>query len=894
MGIDLFVVCIYLALALLVGIWKGRGIKTISDYAVANKSYPTIILVMTIAATWYGGEDAIGIPEKVYSLGIIFMFFQCTNLVAKFIIAYFIAPKATEFKSCISVGDVIGTLYGKFPRVVTALCGTLIAMGKIGVQIGALGYVFHHFTGIDREIGILIGAVTIVIYSTFGGIRAVTATDVLQFCMLIVIIPLVANVAVSAVGGYHNLYSQIPSDKLTLFPESIHPNKVWELFPIYLIPFLDPAMMQRLLMSRNPNVLSNSFKIVAFIDLAFYFVIGIIGFCAFLLFKNIDPSLAMTSVINELLPVGVKGFAIAGLLAVIMSTADSQLNASGVLFVHDFLNPLLPNWVKKRELLFTKIFTVIIGVVSIYFALKFENLIDLMLASLEFWGPVIVVPLLAGVLGCRVKKGSNIFIYSGLGGFFCYMGWRLFNLESALHFSPLIPSMLANLIVYLIVYRFDSVKSTREKYKKYRQSVYEKICNVTLFPNGILNSIKESTKRLGAPYIAFGSFALVNYMLPYFMWYDPAYGHSDVALVLRLIAAIACFVLLIKDLMPEMVRKFVPLYWYLLLVYCLPFMTTLLFFMSSGSVTWVINMALAVLLLIILVDWISFIVLWTLGGIAAFSAYYLIFGNSPHLHMSFDNYYLAVYLNIFAALIGTIFSRNKEMISVQVNRLLNKKIDEKTADLAIALQVKDRFLKNMSHELRSPLHALTNISSGLKHNWRDMSQKDKERFLYELSSSADRLRKLMSNVLNFVDLEKNHIKFQKQEFDICKLLKLLAKKHENIALKCHLKLLKIKGDEEYILGALEEIIHNANKFSNSDQINIDVYKSRILIKDRGPGIIDGEEDKIFEPFVEGSNTASKAGGRGLGLALAKAILIKHNIKIKARNYTSGAEFEIIF
>jgi solute:Na+ symporter, SSS family len=53
--IDITIVAIYLIITLIVGIWKGRNIKSMQEYAVANRNYPVPILVATIAATWYGG-----------------------------------------------------------------------------------------------------------------------------------------------------------------------------------------------------------------------------------------------------------------------------------------------------------------------------------------------------------------------------------------------------------------------------------------------------------------------------------------------------------------------------------------------------------------------------------------------------------------------------------------------------------------------------------------------------------------------------------------------------------------------------------------------------------------------------------------------------------------------
>ena len=91
--------------------------------------------------------------------------------------------------------------YGKFGQIITGITGFLFCISIFGAQVLAIGYTFETTFSLDRDTGMLLGAATLIIYSSFGGMRAVTITDLAQFAILIVMVPLIANVAVERIGG---------------------------------------------------------------------------------------------------------------------------------------------------------------------------------------------------------------------------------------------------------------------------------------------------------------------------------------------------------------------------------------------------------------------------------------------------------------------------------------------------------------------------------------------------------------------------------------------------------------------------------------------------------------------------------------------------------------------
>jgi solute:Na+ symporter, SSS family len=449
--IDITIVAIYLIITLIVGIWKGRNIKSMQEYAVADRNYPVPILVATIAATWYGGGDTIGVAEKSFSLGIIVILLSMLNSVPKFFIGSLIAPRMKHFKNAISAGDIMGNLYGTSAKVITGVAGLGLSMGYIGAQIASLGYVLNCFFGIDPLIGIYVSAGIVIIYSAFGGIKSVTATDVIQFGAIVVVIPQMAVIAFNKVGGFQGLINNIEPSKLDFFPDYMTNFDLIFTILVYITPFLNPAMVQRLLLAKNSKDMAKSFKISALIDLAFYFMVGIIGLSALALNSALEPSEAFFYIISETLPIGIKGLAIVGLLAVIMSTADSYLNVASISLVHDIITPFNKNITDKTLLGLSKLMSVLIGLGGIWMATAHDSIFDIVHTALDFWGPIVVAPLILGILGFIAS--SRTFFISGFIAILTYFVLKSITTTNPLGLSTaLIPSMFINAFIFLCLY----------------------------------------------------------------------------------------------------------------------------------------------------------------------------------------------------------------------------------------------------------------------------------------------------------------------------------------------------------------------------------------------------------------------------------------------------------
>ncbi len=189
--IDNLIVLLYLAGVLFLGLWSGRGVKSLREYSVASRSYTTFFIFATLSASFIGGGFSLGNAEKVFVFGIINIVALWGFSVKEILVAKFIAPRMDNFPDVISAGDIMQQAYGRQSKVVTGFFSIILCAGIVGAQVGAMGYIFNVFTGIPQIWGITIGCGIVIAYSTLGGIKAVVVTDIVQFLILGIGLPLV-------------------------------------------------------------------------------------------------------------------------------------------------------------------------------------------------------------------------------------------------------------------------------------------------------------------------------------------------------------------------------------------------------------------------------------------------------------------------------------------------------------------------------------------------------------------------------------------------------------------------------------------------------------------------------------------------------------------------------
>ncbi|MDB6159910.1 MAG: hypothetical protein JWO04_3616 [Gammaproteobacteria bacterium] len=229
--------------------------------------------------------------------------------------------------------------------------------------------------------------------------------------------------------------------------------------------------------------------------------------------------------------------------------------------------------------------------------------------------------------------------------------------------------------------------------------------------------------------------------------------------------------------------------------------------------------------------------------------------------------------------------------------LLAADLDTMSERVRNLLELKQQLLRDVSHELRSPLARLQLALS--------LARREKgsgvERHLARIGCEADRLEELIARTLKLARLERPMQGIERTQVDVAELLTNIV---ADVAIEadahgCSVALetarpLEVNGDPELLRSALENVIRNAVRYAPAgSKVGIDARRGdgrriEVIVRDHGPGVPEKDLELIFEPFYRVDAARNRAvGGDGLGLAIAARAVAIHGGTIQARNLGSG-------
>jgi len=445
-NIDIIIFIVFLLLNFIIGL-KYRGKKqTFKEYAIGNKEFPTAILTATIVATWASGSMFFNEVEQTYTNGLYYIIPTLVgSTLGLLITGYILGPRMGAFLNYVSMADAMSSIYGKAIQLIAALSSILLSIGFIAIQFKVISKILAALFNYQGASITVVAAIIIIIYSAFGGIKSVTFTDVVQFITFGTLLPVLALV----------IWHHIPNVSQVVHTLNTNPNfnfkhvLTWNprfmgsvaLMCYLMTPGLPPVLFQRIAMAKDISQVKRSISYAAGILLLIQLFIIWIG----ILLLTDNPNLTTNQVIGYLIEKhtypGLKGFLGVGIIALVMSTADSTLNACAVLVANDILPPL--KITKQASVRTAVIATFAIGFFAVLLTLSIQNILQILLFSANFYLPILPIPMLLTIFGFRTSKRA---ILIGIGaGFITTVLLLLYFKE----INSFLPGMLANLIFLL-------------------------------------------------------------------------------------------------------------------------------------------------------------------------------------------------------------------------------------------------------------------------------------------------------------------------------------------------------------------------------------------------------------------------------------------------------------
>lgn len=438
------IIILYFILCLVLGISKKGDIKTVKDYGIGGRNFSNLLLITTILATDIGAGSSIGVIQSIYKHGMPYAIAQLFGTFSWYISSIIFPKGLYKFRGCISLPDIIGILYGTYAKYITVILSVFMTIPIIAAQISGIGLVFKQLLDVNYHVGVIVGFGVVLIYSVIGGIRAVVWTDFFQFFALVVAIPLSYTVMYNEVGGILPLLNDKSFQGGISFirePSFVVGTLLYESLPGVNIPF-----MQRVLMANSYTQLKGVLISITKIFFVYSLILCVSGLSLRILFKDLSEERVFFLYINNFIPIGVKGAIIAGLLAIIMSSADSWLNSVSIIVARNLFKELFVSVSEKNELLIARMATIVVCFCGFIISMYQFKIMDLLFAAVNLWNPILLMPTLVGFLNIEISK--KVFYYAAISGILGAVSYYL--IMKQLDGTSLFVGVICNAVVVLV------------------------------------------------------------------------------------------------------------------------------------------------------------------------------------------------------------------------------------------------------------------------------------------------------------------------------------------------------------------------------------------------------------------------------------------------------------
>ncbi|MBD8658283.1 sodium:solute symporter family protein [Oxalobacteraceae sp. CFBP 13730] len=452
-------VVLYLLGTLALGMWAGTRIKNTSDFAVAGRSLPLIMVITTTFATWFGAETVMGIPAKFVQGGLNaviedpFGAGMCLVLVG-----LFFATKLYKL-NLLTIGDYYRQRYGKGIEIFCSVAIIMSYLGWVAAQITALGLVFSVLTAgaMSPAAGMIVGTLTVLIYVVVGGFLAVAITDFIQMIVLVVGMSVIAWFAADLAGGAGNVMAMAQNaDLWRVWPEPSFTDIMFFIAAAVTMMFgsiPQQDVFQRVMSAKDAPTARTGAVIggVSYILFAFVpmFIVAaavvVMGSQALEIAQNDYQRLLPTFVMTKM-PLVMQILFFGALLSAIKSTSSATLLAPSTSFVENILKNIRPGMTDRQQLLAMRVTIVIFATLVLLYAIAMEGTSIYELVSSAYQVPLVgaFVPLVMGLYWKRATtQGAILSIAGGL------LTWVLF-FEQVTGWGVHFPGQLAGLIMAFV------------------------------------------------------------------------------------------------------------------------------------------------------------------------------------------------------------------------------------------------------------------------------------------------------------------------------------------------------------------------------------------------------------------------------------------------------------
>ncbi len=429
-GIDTAIVISYFVIVLLIGFIISRKTKTGEDLFLGGRSFGWGLIGLSLFASNISSSTIIGLTGAAYMTGIVNSVYEWMSGIPLIIAALIFVPLYLKNR----ITTIPEFLERRFDRRSQLFFSFITIFSTILIETAGALYagtlvLQAFFPGLEMwwtSLGLALIAGT---YTAFGGLKAVVYTDAIQAVILIIGCSAMTWIMFGKMGySWDNVLNSVPEGHFSVVRPLDDEALPWPGL-ILGVPFLgfwywatNQYIVQRVLGARSLNDARWGVVLAGFLKIIPLFVMVIPGAMAISLFPGLENGDAVfPKMVTEVLPVGLVGLVLAGLISAILSSVDSALNSSSTLVVIDFIKPNNPNITDTEVAKYGRITTVVLMVIAALWAPQIQNFTGLWAYLQQMFSiivPPIVVIFLFGVFNKRVNGHGafwTLIIGTGIG-----------------------------------------------------------------------------------------------------------------------------------------------------------------------------------------------------------------------------------------------------------------------------------------------------------------------------------------------------------------------------------------------------------------------------------------------------------------------------------------------
>jgi SSS family solute:Na+ symporter len=448
----------YLAATLAIGIaWRRRAGRDEASYFVADRSLSTFWGFIGLASLTTGGSTTIALAAFVYLHGVSGIWLDLAGALGLLLLGLFLARHVRR-EGAMTLPEIVGKHYG--PRARWA-AGLLVLVSEIvwfALLVEGSSVVLSAAFGVNPTLAIVGSTAVFVLYTSLGGQFAVVRTDLLQYSLMVVGIPLVALIStLSRVS----VFSHLPPD-LTRFPTSatLRAEDILALLVLVGLPHLVGSdVYAKLLSCRDEATARRSALLAALSKVVFGASVAVLALAARQALPPASPGLTLPRAVLAFVPGPLGSLVLVALVATMQSSADIVLLSAAAVTARDLLPPLLARPIPLGGV---RALSALYGALGLFVALAMDrNVIETLKLGYSIFAAGLILPVLAAFLPRRFQPppaGAIAAMFAG--GLVAAAGRFSPALTGAT--DPVLLGTAANLVVLLASRAAAAGRSRRE------------------------------------------------------------------------------------------------------------------------------------------------------------------------------------------------------------------------------------------------------------------------------------------------------------------------------------------------------------------------------------------------------------------------------------------------